>query len=152
MLKPIWKGIAWFFRQDDPVEKTINRKIKHAHISATDTGTTIKVRGFNMDVKDVTPSEIVETYRKMTELSENQERDVIEACKATMLNPLGLTEDHLKHALQCCGFQKTHRLQGQPAYDPRLLQALRLAVSMHSAQVAVQVSNIISNVDNSLEK
>lgn len=147
MFKSIWNGIKWFFSVNEKTHNKISRKHGFAHVKSNVDLPPIKVYGLDSNEKN---NEIVETYKQLVQLFQEvkfteTEKGSIESAKKDIWIPRGITKDHLEHVLINCGFQKTPSRNGDPEFDPRLIQALNYAINMYSAKVSVDLEKVLLN-------
>ncbi|QGH72008.1 hypothetical protein N1M2_145 [Klebsiella phage N1M2] len=150
MFKAIINGIKWFFGQPEEEKQKLARKHRHATFNpATKTGP-VKVRGIPTIPDEGTG--IKDSYMKLVEMAGIDESLVIEEAKARILMPMDFSDRHIEHALQCCGFQKEPKRSGGMAYDPRLIQAVKLSVNMYSTGVQTRIEEVQKRLEEALKE
>lgn len=145
MLNKVWQGVKWFFT---PVnfgkQNKVTRKHNFSHRPVEDGNHVIKV------TEPPKNDSIVDMYTKILQVAEQEgrrERDAVEHAKGELWIPHGITTEHKEYILQVCGFQKTHLLKGEHVYDPRLIQAINMAMNMYSIEVSNGVLKILDTVN-----
>ncbi|UQT02768.1 hypothetical protein YUBABA_00660 [Serratia phage vB_SmaM-Yubaba] len=150
MFKAILNGVKWFFGQPEDEKQKLARKHRHVTYNpATKTGP-VKVRGI-----PAIPDEgkgIKDSYMKLVQMADVDEAMVIEEAKSRILIPLDFSDRHIEHALQCCGFQKEPKRSGGVAFDPRLIQAVKLSVNMYSTGVHTRVEELQKKLEDALKE
>lgn len=70
------------------------------------------------------------------------EGEVIESAKEKIWVPDGLEDVNIDHILSCCGFHKDKvGAFGERGYDPRLVQAINMAINVAKTVKPKEVSN-----------